>query len=94
MTLSNNAEPLRFGRSEYWGAVMNGHLDDIRVTVGVCRYTATFTPPAAELGGNVDPLPEGEYSITTAYTGEVNVLCLDDDAGSLENDLVLRTFPV
>ncbi|MDP3519816.1 MAG: LamG domain-containing protein [Hydrogenophaga sp.] len=94
VTLSNNAEPLRFGRSEYWGAVMNGHLDDIRVTVGVCRYTATFTPPAAP-HADTGPVLTGEYVISTgSFDGEVNVLCLDADGGTLENDLVLRTFPV
>lgn len=93
-TLSNNAQPVRFGRSEYWGAVTNGHLDDIRMTVGVCRYTAAFTPPAAELGG-VDPLlPLGEYSITTSYTGEVQVIALDPSGGTTFNDLILRTTPV
>jgi hypothetical protein len=27
----------------------SGHQDDIRITTGICRYTDSFTPPAAEL---------------------------------------------
>lgn len=37
----------------------------------------------------------GTYSIDTgAYTDEVQVVCLDDDAGTLQNDLIHRTYPV
>lgn len=36
----------------------------------------------------------GAYTITTAYTGDCNVIVLDDDAGTTYNDLILRTTPV
>ena len=38
--------------------------------------------------------PDGRYSIGTAYTGEVQVVCLGSDTPIVENDSILRTFPV
>lgn len=38
---------IRFGANNSAGQLYVGHLDEWRITVGVARYTATFTPPAA-----------------------------------------------
>lgn len=46
--------PLRIGATHTGTAGFNGHLDDIRVTKGVCRYTAAFSPATAAFS-DADP---------------------------------------
>lgn len=47
------------------------------------------------LGFSNSSAVDGTFSFTVPYAGEVQVVCLDDTAGSTENDLVHRvTFPV
>jgi hypothetical protein len=48
--LANTSAPLSIGRWEYSGTTsyMTGHLDDLRITKGVARYTADFIPTKYE----------------------------------------------
>ena len=45
-----NGQAMRFGRWDASGSYQyNGLLDDLRITNGAARYTATFTPPQSQL---------------------------------------------
>lgn len=45
-TNPNAARPYFIGAFDNTQELFAGYIDDLRITEGVCRYTATFTPPA------------------------------------------------
>jgi hypothetical protein len=69
----------------------NGYLDGIRLTKAA-RYTTAFTPPT-ERHPDRASASVGSYSFYTSTLDELMLVCLDDAAGTLENDLVIRVTP-
>lgn len=90
------ASDLSIGGNVNNGDSFKGYVDSIRLTKGFARYTENFTPPTSEFlrGEGIPARAFGEYALRVPYSGEVQVICLHDDVGPLQNDLVLRTFPV
>lgn len=96
-TFTSSANPLLIGARNVSGSLLpfNGFIDEVRITKGVGRYTASFTPPSAAFPNTSVSVGVGQYSIDTAgFAGECDVLFLDDVAGITYNDIVVRATPV
>lgn len=85
--------PLCIGAFSNGVAGLQGYLGQVRITPGVVRSTSTPVAPWLTTGAASTPeLLAGQYSISTSYVGEVQRIVLDDDAGTLHNDLIDRVM--
>jgi hypothetical protein len=48
-SINSTTEPLRIGADNGINPFYEGYIDDVRITKGVARYTANFTPPTQQL---------------------------------------------
>lgn len=71
------------------GTILDTNASPVVRTVRVYRRDT-----GALLGETTSSAATGAWTFTTAHTGEVQVVMLDDALGTLENDQILRTTPV
>jgi len=69
--------PLYIGKGGE-AVAFTGNMDEIRISKGVARYSAAFTPPAAEFAGVVAYLPASGPDATFTYDAAGRILSASD----------------
>lgn len=89
---SSVSDPLCVGAYSDGVAGLRGYMGQLRITPGEARPTTTPTEAWPTVVTAVPELLAGQYSLATEYAGEVQRIVLDDDAGTLYNDLIDRVI--
>ena len=51
---ANFSNPLRIGKRSQQSYYFNGHIDELRISKGIARWTSNFTPPANSYSSDVE----------------------------------------
>ena len=69
LNIIGNGNPLCIGAAQN-GQNFNGYMDEIRISKGIARWTANFTPPAAPYGAAAKPATQ--FSVTSPAAASIN----------------------
>lgn len=96
ITANNSTYQVGIGRfGEFTSSLYTGWLDEIRISTGIARWTANFTPETSAYGKSLQSYSEstikqqGSYSlkVSAAITGSLNGTLTRDLSGGSEIDL-------
>lgn len=73
--------------------MITGTVYDASGSAAASRTVRAYRRDTGALLGETTSDSGGAYSFTLTYAGECNVVALDDSAGTVYNDLILRTTP-